>query len=309
MRSSFLLITALFIQNLSATIYEQSSSQFVNKIDDNNSAVALALPVLHILPNNNGTFRFESFQMENTWNICSGEALSKAPPLSQNCTGFLIAPDILVTAGHCMVNHGEVRSSRNPHCEGMSYVFGYHYEDEQNQKLAPIKGEQIVHCKKVLYAANLTDVDLKTNRMKFDKDFAVVQLERKMPYKPFTLAEKNPASKDFTPGTITMIGHPFGMPMVESKGTSIDHKGIYFRAAINSFPGNSGSAVKNKNGEVMGILVRGYPGGFVEDKIHKCELHNRCDSNVEKCTKNDVNEISGEHIQLIDKAELSAILK
>lgn len=267
------------------------------------------LPVLHILPNNDGSVHLENFQMENTWNICQSEPLAKAPPLTVACSGFLIAPDILVTAGHCMVNSGEVRDVKNAQCEAFSFIFGYHYEDTQNKKIARIAAEQIAHCKKVIYAANLTTYDKKTNKGQFGKDLAIIQLDRKMPYKPFNVIEKSISQKDFTPSALTMLGHPFGMPLTETKGMSLEHKGAYLRSAINSFPANSGSVVKNKSDEVIGLLVRGYPDSLVENQIHKCSTHNRCDAKAEKCTINDALEAAGEHIQLLDQNELHAILR
>lgn len=304
------LLTLVFTTFTStATIYDQSPLQFVTQINDSNSAVALMLPVLHILPNNDGTFRLESFQMENTWNICQSEPLAKAPPLPTACSGFLIAPDILVTAGHCMVNFGEVRDSKNPQCEAFSFVFGYRYEDSTQKKLAPIKGEQIVNCKKVIYAAHTTEIDKKTGRPIFGKDIAYVQLDRKMPFKPFSVVKKSITQKEFTPAAVTMNGHPFGMPMIESKGTVLEHNGSYLRAAISSFTGDSGAMVKNKSDEVIGLLVRGYPDEFVEEKSHQCSLHNRCDAKAERCTVNDPLEKAGEHVQLIDPAELQTILR
>lgn len=267
------------------------------------------LPVMHILPGSNGTFHLETFLMENTWNICQSEPLAKAPPLVTACTGFLIAPDILVTAGHCMVTSGIVRDTKNSQCEAFSFVFGYHYEDIENKKLAPITGQQIAHCKKVIYAAHLTEPDNKTGNLNFGKDVAIVQLDRKMPFKPFNLVEKSISEKDFAPSQISMQGHPFGMPLAESKGVTLKHKGSYLLSAINSFPANSGSAVKDKSDEVIGLLVRGYPDSLIENQAHKCSVHNRCDTKAEKCTQNDPLEIAGEHILLLDKTELSAIIR
>lgn len=306
----FIFTALLPVTSVNATIYEQSTHSFMTHINDSNSAVALMLPVLHILPNADNSFRLEDFQMENTWNICPGEALVKAPPLVTACSGFLIASDILVTAGHCVMNNsGEIRDTKTAQCEAFSFVFGYHYEDEQNQKTAPIKANQIVNCKKVIYAAQLAKPDLKTGKMIFGKDIAYIQLDRKMPYKPFVMAEKPIGEKDFVATHITMQGHPFGMPMVESKGTALEHKGTYLRAAINSFPSNSGAVVKNKSDEVIGLLVRGYPEGLLEDNAHKCSLHNRCDAKAEKCKVTDPIEKSGEHVQLIEPDELRSILR
>lgn len=297
-------------QRIFATIYEQSTQTFITQINNSNSAVAIMLPVLHLLPNPDRTFRLENFEMENSWNLCSGEALEKAPPLVTSCSGFLIAPDILMTAGHCMINNrGEVRDVKNAQCEAFSFVFGYHYEDEQKQKLAPIQANQIVNCKKIIYAAQLTTTNPLTGKLSFGKDIAYIQLDRKMPYQPFTVAENISNNKNFAASSISMLGHPFGMPMLESKGTVLEPKNGYLRAAINSFPSHSGAAVKNKFDEVIGLLVRGYPDSFIEDHAHKCSVHNRCDAKAEKCKVNDPLEIAGEHIQLIETAELRSIVR
>jgi len=293
----------LFIQNLSATIYDQSTFEFVSHINDDNSAVALVLPALHVLPQKDGTLQLQTFTMDESWNLCSSEPLTKEPPLTTACTGFLIAPDVLVTAGHCMVTRGEVKNDKNAYCDTFVFLFNYAYGSDQ--KVTPIKAEQLVGCKKIIYASNFSSTDLNTGKTSFGKDIAYVQLDRAMPFKPLKVAEKSVTVDKFTPSTITMLGHPMGMPMVKTWGTALEHNGEYLRAVISSFPANSGSAVKNNENEVIGLLVRGYPDSFVEQFDHKCSIHNRCDANAEKCTVDDPVEKIGEHVQLIDQSEVS----
>ena len=300
------LLQLLFTQNLSATIYDQSPFEFVNQTTDDSAAVAMMLPALHVLPDKDGSFHLETFDMDSNWNLCPTEPLGKNPPLPIACSGFLIAPDILVTAGHCFLTHGEIRDGKNLYCNNFVFLFNYHYDG--GQKLNPIKSEQLVGCKNILYAAQFAETDPKTMKTKFGKDIAFVQLDRKMPFKPMKVIEKSATADKFTPAPISMLGHPLGMPMIEAKGTSLEHNGDFLRVAISSFPANSGSAVKNKDNEVIGLLVRGYPDSFVEINEHKCSIHNRCDAKAEKCKVDDPYEKMGEHVQLIDQSEIQSTL-
>lgn len=293
----------LFAQNLGATIYDQSTFEFVTQINDDNAAVALVLPALHVLPQQDGTLQLQTFKMDESWNLCSSEPLVQAPPLATACTGFLIAPDVLVTAGHCMVTLGEVKNEKNAYCDTFVFLFNYVYGSDQ--KVAPIRSEQLVGCKKIIYASNFSSTDPNSGKISFGKDIAYVQLDRAMPFKPFKVAEKSAPREPFTHAKIRMLGHPMGMPLVETVGTALEHNGAYLRSALSSFPANSGSAVKNKDNEVIGVLVRGYPDSFIEQFDHKCSIHNRCDSNAEKCDVDDPVEKTGEHVQLIDQSEVS----
>lgn len=157
-------------------------------------------------------------------------------PTAANCSGFLVSPDTIVTAGHCMQNQSE--------CANAAWVFNYKV-DHENQTSVSVSKDHVYNCTRIVKQAN--DGNL---------DFAVIKLDR-------TVTAVNPvrvAKVDVQVGfPLVMIGHPSGLPQKISDGAQILSKSaLTFRANLDAFRINSGSAVFNtKTGELVGILVNG----------------------------------------------------
>ena len=68
-----------------------------------------------------------------------------------------------------------------------------------------------------------------------------------------------------------MLGYPSVLPLKYTYNAKVvnDSNIKYFEADLDAFGGNSGSAVFNDDGEVTGILVRGY-SDFVFDSRRGC---------------------------------------
>jgi len=118
------------------------------------------------------------------------------------------------------------------------------------------------------------------------EDFAVVELDRPVTNRtPLTLRQQGQI--DVGQG-IFVIGHPAGLPTKVAGGASVRSQGNgYFVANLDTYGGNSGSAVFNKsNGQIEGILVRGEM-----DFIYKngCRVSNVCQN--DSCRGEDVTKI------------------
>lgn len=171
--------------------------------------------------------------------ICTSERFSQQPTAAF-CSGFLIAPDKIVTAGHCITD--------NEACNNVRFVFDYKMNDEANPQTT-FSQAQVYSCQKVL------DHVLERS----GRDFAVIQLDRavldRTPLKLST--NKNLQSQD----EILVIGHPSGLPtkITDSAQVREVKKGAgFFTSNLDTYGGNSGSAVFNSRTlEVEGILVRG----------------------------------------------------
>ena len=164
-------------------------------------------------------------------------------PSAVICSGFLVAPDLLVTAGHCIPNQKR--------CEEMSWVFDYHVKKDTNRADVMVANEKIYKCAQVIEAKleNLADDK---------KDYALVRLDRpvtdRKPLKFRTAGKISEAQELF------VIGHPSGLPTkVASEAKVFDNTAAgYFETNLDTFGGNSGSAVFNaQSGTIEGILVRG----------------------------------------------------
>lgn len=167
-----------------------------------------------------------------------------------DCSGFLIAPNKLVTAGHCMENESE--------CGANKWVFDF------KEGTTQFKKSNVYSCKKIIVQKNIyseTEVS----------DYAVIELDRDVPDRTPLTHRKFGRVNLNTP--LLVIGHPLGLPMKITDGAKVSrmndnererkfHSWIlranYFTTNLDSYGGNSGSPVFNKNtGKVEGILVQG----------------------------------------------------
>lgn len=206
--------------------------------------------------------------------FCPEVRFSKQISLSYGCTGFLVGPDLIATAGHCMVNTGESRNETELYCKTFSWLFDY------NETITPenVSSENHYTCKRVIYA-------VKDEKAPF-RDFALVQLTRPVKgRKPLKLSQDvlRPGEK------LSMVGHPFGQPAKFSRNARILKNNLTrgsFLTSLDAFEGNSGSPVFNAKNEVVGILIGGTPSANTITN-GRCEVLNRCSDNGTKCLEED----------------------
>jgi V8-like Glu-specific endopeptidase len=184
--------------------------------------------------------------------ICKEERFSEQTTLPR-CTGFLVAKDILVTAGHCVTDMSD--------CTGHKWVFDY---TSETRKIAK---KNVYSCKQIL-GQKLTMGIFST------KDYAIVKLDRVVSGRtPLKLKMKgNPKT-----GTeVAVIGHPSGLPLKIAGGATIKKKRInFFYANLDAYGGNSGSPVFDENtGEVLGILIQG-ARDYISSPTDYCQVSNR----------------------------------
>lgn len=211
--------------------------------------------------------------------VCKDERFSGQTSVAYACTGFLVGPDLLVTAGHCGVNTGEVRNSSENYCEAYTWMFDYY----AHTNLRRVPQKNIFKCKEIIYAVQM-EVD------GFTYDFTLLRLDREAVGRtPFKLA-KNPVLLN---DEVTMLGHPMGMPMKLTDNAHVfkTDVGRSFYTNLDAFAGNSGSPVFNKNKEVVGVLVAGNPAqATYQDPIKKCGRYNKCDDEGKNCNTLLINE-------------------
>lgn len=181
-------------------------------------------------------FNFSKFMtLENTMNVCASERFADQVVLP-SCTGFLVAPDTLVTARHCITSYEA--------CRDNVWVFGYTNDKNEIQK------EDVYSCRAVL-GQRLT-LGLFAH-----KDYAVIKLDRPVKGRaPLKYRKKGRAGKG---DQVLVIGHPSGLPLKIADNAVIMTSPLNtFRTNLDTYAGNSGSPVFNvKTGEVEGILIQG----------------------------------------------------
>jgi hypothetical protein len=212
------------------------------------------------------------------FNLCKEERFALEPHVDVSCTGFLVAPNLLVTAGHCMVNHGVSRDERNAHCESFSWLFDFVADANGVTRTRGVPKENLFHCRRVVYAELDYDYDRVRDMYSYRRDIAIVELDR-----PAVGRDALPiAAREARVGeSLGMMGFPTGLPMKWTGNGRVTGRAgpEAMRTNLDAFGGNSGSPVLNGRGEVAGILVRGFPlDDFFIDPTG-CRRPNRCDLN------------------------------
>jgi V8-like Glu-specific endopeptidase len=194
----------------------------------------------HVKKNSDGSISpvKDLLTLRDRKNLCEGEKFGDQYTLPI-CSGFLVGPDLLVTAGHC-VNKEDFKNR--------VWIFGYNKEYAYNP--TPVFSKDIVYYTK--------EVLLWEKNALTKKDFAVVRLDRKV-IGVKTLKIRN-TGKIETGNSLVIIGHPSGLPTKISAGAKVldASEETVIKTNLDSFGGNSGSAVINLDtGKVEGILVSG----------------------------------------------------
>ncbi len=173
------------------------------------------------------------------------------------CSGFLVGPDLLVTAGHCIASQSD--------CDRYNWVFDYREGEVDDNKLP---SSSVYNCKKII----TQELDNSTRA-----DYALVQLDRKVTGRdPLKFRRSGrPANGD----KLVVIGHPSGLTTKIADGAEVVNSSPdqYFVADLDTYGGNSGSAVFNaESGVIEGILVRG-ARDYVYNYEQGCYVSNVCE--------------------------------
>ena len=203
--------------------------------------------------------------------ICSDARFAKQITAA-NCSGFLVGEDLLVTAGHCIESLSD--------CSRYSWVFDYANTTEE-KKTHIVPKSAVYTCTQIISRA----LDRAT-----DNDYALVKLDRKvegrLPLKVRT------SGKIANKADLVVIGHPSGLPSKIADGAAVrtNKNNYYFQATLDTFGGNSGSAVfDSKTGVVEGILVRG-ERDYISDPVRGCSIPKVC--KMTECRGEDVTRIT-----------------
>ena len=182
--------------------------------------------------------------------LCPGQKFAEQP-IGAFCSGTLVGEDVVMTAGHCIVDEAK--------CAATKLVFGYALKKAGDYPTTVPAGD-VYGCSSIIKR----DLDTKTGFLESifnggpGPDFALIRLDRKVTgRKPLAIHKKaKPANGD----RLFVIGHPVGLPLKVAGNAKVRDASpkYFFKADLDTFGGNSGSAVFNASTNLIeGILVRG----------------------------------------------------
>ena len=178
-------------------------------------------------------------------NLCSKERY-RLQPVAAHCTGFLVAPNIVATASHCL---------RDVPLADTRFVFGYIMGS--SGATLTIKNSEIYRGERIIKAVP----DLTASVLGPDKsDWALVELDRRVPVSQHRAVNLRTNGQVTLGDPLYVVGFPDGIPLKYADGALVrdNSAGAYFVSNLDTFHGNSGSPVFNaKTNLLEGILVRG----------------------------------------------------
>ncbi|MEK6774118.1 MAG: serine protease [Bdellovibrionota bacterium] len=274
------IVAAIAALSVSVSVYAQTTDIKViygedNRRDvyqtDRSDIIDIADSTVAMISNSNLIQKNDWFEIKTKiygedLNLCKNEPFF-TQPVAASCSGFLVGDDLVATAGHCISEDT---------CDANSFVFGYQME---SATVAPREAhtDNVYKCAKVL-AHDVTR----------DQDYALVKLDRPVRGHRVLTLSAQPVKVD---DAVFVVGHPSGLPTKVSDGANVrKQENGYFVANLDTYGGNSGSAVFDaKTLAVAGILVRGEQD-FEYDSAFQCRISKQCKD--DKCRGEDVTNIS-----------------
>lgn len=226
-------------------------------------ATVALIPKATLRAQSENRYGFAARTAAKAFDLCSTERFSRQPAAAF-CSGVLVAPDMIVTAGHCVTSRSE--------CRATAFVFDYRIE---NQNLSVTVPKTSVHsCDTLLWTQSDEE-----------GDFAIVKLNRRVTDRSSIAIRRARASVG---APLTLLGHPLGVPLKWAPNGRVRARSdVYITAALDSYAGNSGSPVLNsRTGRLEGILARG-EADF--RRRGTCNVSKRC--SVSGCLGEDYTDI------------------
>lgn len=219
-------------------VYESTSPAFVELSKSTAAMITKKRNIVRERKWFRSTYHVNPMKLRQKQRTCPGERFENQPSAA-SCSGFLVGPKHIVTAGHCIKTKED--------CKNNLWVFDYKMQGEKQANLS-FSSENVYSCKRVISQQLNPETD---------NDYALIELKRRVVgRKPLKFRKSGkPAVGD----ELVVIGHPSGLPTKIADGAKIRTIGKNtFRANLDTYGGNSGSAVFNATTkEVEGILVNG----------------------------------------------------
>lgn len=248
-------VSKLELSNRDSVVYGEDNRKDLFEVDSflhqqSSLSVVALIRAPYLVMQSNDTYKLVNSNFGTAYRLCKSEPF-RDQPIAADCSGSLVAPNVVLTAGHCVADFYD--------CSTMRFVFDYivSLEGVVNTNFSK---DQVFRCKRII-KKELTEAG---------QDYALIELDREvLDREPLKLNRRN----NIKPGQqLYTIGFPSGLPLKVADGAEVrDTSDLnYFQANLDTYQGNSGSPVFNADtGEVEGILVRGEEDFVTEGNCQK----------------------------------------
>jgi len=231
-------------------LYELSG----DNLEDVDSVVALfRAPQIYDLWD--GTSALLANKYGEECSLCPTERF-REQPTGAFCSGVLVAPDVIATAGHCI---------KDENIADIRFVFGYRMLDADTPDLVISNADIYSGAEVIAWQVDDTTA----------ADWALVRLDRTVVNHRVAHIRESGSISDGQ--ALHIIGHSMGLPAKFAGNASVrdNQYRAVFVANLDAYPGNSGSPVFNSTThEVEGILLGGEGGEL--DKQGDCYVLRVC---------------------------------
>lgn len=204
------------------------------------SVVFAQIPKWRITEETKDSIAIKTKSLASGLNFCPDEKFSDLPVVS-SCSAFLVGPDLIMTAGHCVSDKFD--------CQKNYWVLDY---DDASGFVAPL-GE-VSFSKEKIYSCSKLIISAETPKL----DFAIIKLDRAIIDRAPLEVRRIGKVNDFD--ELAVVGHPLGLPKILASNAEILKNSLPYSFVTNAdtFSGNSGSPVINRRTLLVeGILIRG----------------------------------------------------
>jgi hypothetical protein len=206
-----------------------------------NALVAL-VPKQNLSLEDDAAISLISASLADSQGLCASERFLEQPTAA-DCSGVLIAEDLVLTAAHCFAD--------DVACQQYAYVFDYFYAEAA--RLEAIDADDVADCAEIVVRR------LSEPSAPLREDFAVVRLSQPVLSGRMPLTLRRGPMHLSEPATV--VGFPSGLPAKIDDGAVVRSPraafGDYFALDADTFHGSSGSPVLDAQHRLAGIVVRG----------------------------------------------------
>lgn len=263
-----LMMSTSLYANVNKSIYGNDNRRLIRNLDPQNSkdqvflkyspSILAQIPTWRISDQGKTTISVETKTLQTGLKFCREENFLDEPIVS-SCTAFLVAPNLIMTAGHCIKDKFD--------CKKNTWVLDYHNSEDNlyiDNKITFSK-EKTYQCAELISQAENSKVD-----------YALIRIDRAIEDRPILKVRKS--GKTDSKELLMLFGHPLGMPLMVADQIFIrDNSQEYvFKTNADSFSGNSGSPLIGVKSELVeGILIRG-DDDYTMDAKDNCNKVVKC---------------------------------